>query len=100
LSTYLLGDSLWGPSTRETNAGRASCHDTHIRQAERAATPALLREEAVMDPFGVEFGKTIGQLVTEYRTTFAWVALVWHVSTLFAYIMFSEVRLNGVLGSS
>jgi hypothetical protein len=34
-----------------------------------------------MDAFGVEFGKTIGQLVTEYRTTFAWVALLWHVST-------------------
>lgn len=35
-----------------------------------------------MDPFGVEFGKTMGQLVGEYRTTFAWVALLWHVSTL------------------
>jgi predicted MFS family arabinose efflux permease len=34
-----------------------------------------------MDAFGVEFGKIIGQLVTGYRTTFAWVALLWHVST-------------------
>jgi hypothetical protein len=42
-----------------------------------------------MDPFGVEFGKTIGQLVTEYRTTFAWVALVWHVSTFaLLYLIF------------
>jgi hypothetical protein len=35
-----------------------------------------------MDPFGVEFGKTLGQLVEYYRTTFAWAALIWHVSTL------------------
>jgi hypothetical protein len=35
-----------------------------------------------MDPFGVEFGKTLGQLVGEYRTAFAWVALIWHLSTL------------------
>lgn len=35
-----------------------------------------------MDSFGVEFGKTIGQLVGEYGATFAWVALFWHVSTL------------------
>ena len=42
-----------------------------------------------MDPFGVEFGKTIGQLVGEYRTTFAWVALVWHVSTFaLLYLIF------------
>jgi hypothetical protein len=42
-----------------------------------------------MDPFGVEFGKTIGQLVTEYRTTFAWVALVWHLSTFaLLYLIF------------
>jgi hypothetical protein len=42
-----------------------------------------------MDPFGVEFGKTIGQLVTEYRTTFAWVALLWHLSTFaLLYLIF------------
>jgi hypothetical protein len=42
-----------------------------------------------MDPSGVEFGKTIGQLVTEYRTTFAWVALVWHLSTFaLLYLIF------------
>jgi hypothetical protein len=32
--------------------------------------------------FAPEFGKAIGQLVGEYRTTSAWVALIWHVSTL------------------
>lgn len=42
-----------------------------------------------MDPFGVEFGKTIGQLVGEYRSAFAWVALIWHVSTLaLLYLIF------------
>ncbi|QIN78450.1 hypothetical protein GBA65_07835 [Rubrobacter marinus] len=35
-----------------------------------------------MDPFGVEFGKTVGQLVGEYRAAFAWVALIWHLTTL------------------
>jgi hypothetical protein len=43
-----------------------------------------------MDPFGVEFGKTLGHLVGEYRTTFAWVALVWHLSTL--AVMYLVVR--------
>jgi hypothetical protein len=35
-----------------------------------------------MDAFGVEFGKALGQLVSEYRTAFAGVALLWHLSTL------------------
>jgi hypothetical protein len=35
-----------------------------------------------MDAFGVEFGKALGQIVGEYRTAFAGVALLWHVSTL------------------
>jgi hypothetical protein len=35
-----------------------------------------------MDPFGIEFGKTLGQLVGEYRTTLVWAALIWHLSTL------------------
>lgn len=34
-----------------------------------------------MDAFGVEFGRTLGQLVDEYRTGFAWVALGWHLAT-------------------
>jgi hypothetical protein len=42
-----------------------------------------------MDPFGMEFGKTIGQLVGEYRTSFAWLALIWHVATLaLLYLIF------------
>jgi hypothetical protein len=32
--------------------------------------------------FAAEFGKATGQLGGENRTTFAWVALIWHVSTL------------------
>src|SRR5512133_3666696 len=35
-----------------------------------------------MDPFGVEFGKTLGQLVDQYRTVFAPMALIWHLATL------------------
>jgi hypothetical protein len=35
-----------------------------------------------MDPFGVEFGKTLGQLVGQYRTAFAPMALIWHLATL------------------
>jgi hypothetical protein len=43
-----------------------------------------------MDPFGVEFGKTLGQLVGEYRTTFGWAALTWHLSTV--AVMYLVVR--------
>jgi hypothetical protein len=35
-----------------------------------------------VDPFGIEFGKTLGQLVGEYRTAYAWVALVWHLAAV------------------
>jgi hypothetical protein len=35
-----------------------------------------------MDAFKIEFGKAMGQLIGEYRTTFAWMAAVWHVLTL------------------
>jgi hypothetical protein len=32
--------------------------------------------------FGTEFEKAMSRLVGEYCTTFAWVALIWRVSTL------------------
>ncbi|PVZ06279.1 hypothetical protein [Actinomycetospora cinnamomea] len=35
-----------------------------------------------MDPFGIEFGKTLGQLVGEDRVAFAWVALFWHLAAV------------------
>lgn len=45
------------------------------------------RREAIVDPFGVEFGKTMGQLVGEYRAAFA--AFVWHLATLvLLYLVF------------
>jgi hypothetical protein len=50
-----------------------------------------------MDPFGVEFGKTIGQLVGEYRTTFAWAALIWHAATL--TLLYLILRLDEDQGS-
>jgi hypothetical protein len=45
---------------------------------ERRLTP---REEALID-FGTEFEKARRRLVGEYCTTFAWVTLIWRVSTL------------------